>query len=192
MKTASRMSAIAFAVLAIASSAAMAGNGTGFYVGGGLGYAGHQTYCEGVQDCSTSRLGFKALAGYQIMPNLAIESSLGDTGRTRASGNGATLMNKTQSFTIATLGIYPVSKEVDLFGKLGMHRTKNKIEGNAFNLATSFSRNTSGLLAGIGAQYRFTPNLIGRVEYEYLNRAVYDLEGRKAINLVTASVLYQF
>jgi OOP family OmpA-OmpF porin len=192
MKITSGLSAIAFAVLALASTAASAEKGTGFYLGGGVGYAGHNTDCQGVEDCSKSRAGFKLLAGYQIMPNLAIEASYGDTGRTKASGNGASLSNKTDSFTIAALGIYPVTKEVELFGKLGAHSTKNKIEGSYLDVSASDSLNTSGLLAGLGAQYRFTPNVLGRVEYEYLSRAVYDLDGRKAINLLTASVLYQF
>ena len=187
---------MAFAVFALASTAALAENGNGFYIGGGAGYAGHGIDCRGVDDCSNSHAGFKLLAGYQIMPNLAIESSFGDTGRTKASFDGIGVSNKTQSFTIAALGIYPVDKQVELFGKLGAHSTRNKItasvEANGLNLSDSESRNASGLLAGVGAQYRFTPNLLGRVEYEYLSRAVYDFDGRKAINLVTASVLYQF
>lgn len=183
---------MALTVFALASSAAFAENGNGFYIGGGVGYAGHGTDCRGVDDCSNSRAGFKLLGGYQITPNLAIESSFGDTGRTRASGNGASLSNKTQSFTLAALGIYPVDKQIELFGKLGAHSTKNKIEGSSSDLSFSGSMNASGLLAGVGAQYRFTPNMLGRVEYEYLSRAVYDFDGRKAINLVTASVMYQF
>ena len=192
MKTTSSLSAIAFAVLAFASTAASAEKGTGFYLGGGVGYAGQNTDCHGVDDCSNSHAGFKLLGGYQIIPNLAIEASYGDTGRTKASVNGASLSNKTESFTIAALGIYPVTKEVELFGKLGAHRTKNKIEGSYLDVSVSDSLNTSGLLAGLGAQYRFTPNVIGRVEYEHLSRAVYDIDGRKAISLLTASVLYQF
>ena len=85
MKPTSGLSALAFAVFACASSVALAENGTGFYVGGGAGYAGHGTDCRGVDDCSNSHAGFRLLAGYQILPNLAIESSYGDTGKTRVS-----------------------------------------------------------------------------------------------------------
>ena len=192
MKPTSTLSAIAFAVLACASTAALADKGSGFYLGGGLGYAGQGINCHGSDNCSNSSTGFKMLAGYQIIPNLAIESSYGSTGRTKASANNATLSSKSESFTLAVLGIYPVSKEVELFGKLGAHSTKNKIKAEAPGLSGSGTMNASGLLAGIGAQYRFTPNVIGRVEYEHLSRAVYDFDGRKSIYLVTASVLYQF
>jgi opacity protein-like surface antigen len=44
----------------------------------------------------------------------------------------------------------------------------------------------------VGAQYRFTPNLIGRVEYEYLSRGVRYQDERAGIHLVTASAIYQF
>ena len=183
---------MAFAVLAVTSTAALAEKGSGFYLGTGVGHAGHSTNCENVDGCSKSRVGFKLLAGYQIMPNLAIETSYGDTGRTGGAFGDYHLWSKTRSFTVAALGIYPVTKEVELFGKLGAHSTKNKIKAEAPGLSGSGTMNASGLLAGIGAQYRFTPNVIGRVEYEHLSRAVYDFDGRKSINLVTASVLYQF
>ncbi len=183
---------MAFAVLAVTSTAALAEKGSGFYLGTGVGHAGHSTNCENVDGCSKSRVGFKLLAGYQIMPNLAIETSYGDTGRTGGAFGDYHLWSKTRSFTVAALGIYPVTKEVELFGKIGAHTTKNKIDINVPDMIASGSVNNKGLLAGVGAQYRFTDNLIGRVEYEYLQRAVYDLHGRNNINLVTASVLYQF
>ena len=192
MKPALRLSAIAFAVFACASSAAQAENGTGFYVGGGVGYAGQRIDCSRLSDCSNSHTGAKLLAGYQIAPNLAVESSYGDTGRSTASASGVDGTIKTHSFTIAALGLYPVSKEVELFGKLGMHATKTKFEANYLNQHVSDSFNGSGLLAGVGAQYRFTPNLIGRVEYEYLNRSVHAYNAHADINLFTASVIYQF
>jgi OOP family OmpA-OmpF porin len=192
MKPTSSISAIAFAVLTLASTAALAENGTGFYVGGGLGYAGQRIDCNGATDCSNSHTGAKLLAGYQVMPNLSIESSYGDTGKTKASGYGIDGSVKTRSFTVAALGIYPVSKEVELFGKLGMHFTKTKYNANFLGHSVSDSFNGNGLLAGVGAQYRFTPNLIGRMEYEYLNRGVRIEDARADINLLTASVIYQF
>lgn len=183
---------MAFAILALASTAAFAENGTGFYLGGGAGHAGQRIDCRGVDGCSNSTTGFKLLAGYQIMPNFAIETSYGHTGRTKVSRDDVSASNKSKSFTLAALGLYPVSKEIELFGKLGVHRTENRIRVNMAEVNDSASLNTSGLLAGLGAQYRFTPNVLGRVEYEHLSRAVHDIDARKGINLVTASVLYQF
>lgn len=192
MKPISGLSAIAFAVLACASSVALAENGTGFYVGGGVGYAGQRIDCNGANDCSNSHTGAKLLAGYQIMPNLAIESSYGDTGRTKASAYGVDGSIETHSFTVAALALYPVSKEIELFGKLGMHSTKTKYNANLLGQSMSDSFNGNGLLAGVGAQYRFTSNLIGRVEYEYLNHGVRFEDARADINLLSASVIYQF
>lgn len=192
MKTASRMSAIAFAVLALASSAAMAENGTGFYMGGGLGYAGQRVNCDGAESCSKSHTGVKLLGGYQITPNVAVEGSYGYLGKTSLSALGVDASIKTSGFTVATLGILPVSKEVDLFGKLGMHATQTKLNASYEGKGASLSYNSTGVLAGFGAQYKFTPNLIGRLEYEWLNKAVRVENLRGDINLVTASVLYQF
>jgi OOP family OmpA-OmpF porin len=192
MKPTSAFSAIAFAVLTLASTAALAENGTGFYVGGGVGYAGHQVDCDGISDCSKSHVGFKLLGGYQITPNLAIEASYGDTGRTKVSEDGMNASLKTHSYTVAALGIFPVSKEVELFGKLGAHVTKTKFNVSFPGVSESASFTGNGLLAGLGAQYRFTPNVIGRVEYEWLGRAVRVDDARSSINLLTASVIYQF
>lgn len=192
MKPASGISAIAFAVLALASSAALAEKASGFYLGGALGYAGQRLNCADISDCSRSHTGFKLLGGYQFMPNLSIEASYGNTGRTRVSENWMQASIKTRSSTVAALGIYPVSKEVELFGKLGVHttRTKFNVRSDGFGESVSFTGN--GLLAGVGAQYRFTPNLIGRVEYERFRHAVRIEELRADINLLTASVIYQF
>jgi len=183
---------MAFAVLTLASTTALAENGSGFYIGGGVGYAGQRVDCAGLGDCSNSSTGFKLLGGYQVMPNFSIESSYGNTGKSKASGDGMEGSIRTRSFTIAGVGIYPVSKEVELFGKLGAHVTRTRYEFNTayFNQSDSFTGN--GLLFGLGAQYRFTANLIGRVEYERLSRAVRIEDERADINLVTASVLYQF
>ena len=192
MKPTSALSTMAFAILALASTAALADKGNGFYLGGGLGYAGQQIDCEGISDCSKSHVGFKLLGGYQVIPNLAIEASYGDTGRTKVSEDGMNASLKTHSFTVAALGIYPVSKEVELFGKLGVHSTRTRFNTTFTSASVSESFNASGLLAGVGAQYRFTSNLIGRVEYERLSRAVRLNDERADINLLTASVIYQF
>lgn len=192
MKSTSGVSALAFAILALASNAALAENGSGFYIGGGIGYAGQQVDCQAISDCSNSHTGLKLLGGYQVMPNFAIESSYGDTGRTKGSGLGLDASIKTRSFTVAALGIYPVSKEAELFAKLGVHSTKTTFDFTASSVSGSESYNGSGLLFGLGAQYRFTSSLIGRVEYERLSRAVRIEDEHADINLVTASVIYQF
>lgn len=192
MKPTSGISAIAFAFLALASTAALAENGNGFYIGGGVGYAGHNTNCRGISDCSSSSTGLKLLGGYQVMPNFAIESSYGDTGRTKFSVSGMDVSIKTRSFTIAAVGLYPVTKEVELFGKLGAHATKTSYDLGFAGASESGSFNANGFLLGLGAQYRFSSNLLGRVEYERLSRAVRMEDEHADINLVTASVIYQF
>jgi opacity protein-like surface antigen len=192
MKSTLGASALAFAILALASTAALAENGSGFYLGGGIGYAGQRVDCDAASDCSNSHTGVKLLGGYQVMPNFAIESSYGHTGRTRGSALGLDASIKTRSFTIAALGIYPLSKEAELFGKLGAHSTRTKLDFTTLSVNGSESYKGSGLLFGLGAQYRFSSSLIGRVEYERLSRAVRIEDERADINLVTASMIYQF
>jgi OOP family OmpA-OmpF porin len=183
------MSAIAFAFLALASSAALAENGTGFYLGGGAGYAGQRASCEGY-NCDTSHANLKLLGGYQITPNIAVEGSYGSLGK--ITFRGSDLSIKTDGFTAAVLGMFPVSKEVDLFGKLGMYASKTRVNITIPRMIEAATYHSNGLLAGFGAQYKFTANLIGRVEYERLARAVRVADSRGDINLLTASVLYQF
>ena len=192
MKPISHVSAIAFVFLALASTAALAENGTGFYIGGGAGYAGHKVDCDDADSCSKSHAGFKLLGGYQITPNFAIEGSYGDLGKTKLSTLGLDASLKASGFTVAALGIYPVSKEIELFGKLGMHATKTKLAASYNGQSESVSYNSSGLLAGFGAQYKFTTNLTGRLEYEWLNKAVRVEDAKGDINMITASLIYQF
>lgn len=192
MKPSSHVSAIAFAVLALASTAVLAENGTGFYIGAGAGYAGHRVDCDGIDSCSKSHAGFKLLGGYQITPNFAIEGSYGDLGKTKLSALGVDASLKASGFTVAALGIYPVSKEVELFGKLGMHATKTKFNFSYNGVSGSESYNSNGVLAGFGGQYKFTTNLTGRLEYEWLNKAVRLEDSKGDIHLITASLIYQF
>lgn len=192
MKPRSHVSAIAFALLSLASTAALAENGTGFYIGGGAGYSGHQVDCDGVESCSKAHAGFKLLGGYQITPNFAIEGSYGDLGKTKLSGSGADASLKASGFTVAALGIFPASKEIELFGKLGMHSTKTRYDASYAGYSESGSFNSTGLLVGFGAQYRFSANLTGRVEYEWLNKGLRVADEKGDINLVTASLIYQF
>ena len=193
MKPRTSISAIALALLALASTSALADSDSGkFYLGGGLGYAGHKVDCTEIASCSKSDVGFKLLGGYQFLPNFAIEASYADLGKAKASEEGLKASVKTHSFTLAALGIMPVSKEAQVFAKLGTHFSKTRFKASFRGVNVSESHDGNGMLLGLGAQYQFTPNLKGRLEYEWLNKAI-RVEGERGdINLVTASLIYQF
>ncbi|MET0964191.1 MAG: outer membrane beta-barrel protein [Noviherbaspirillum sp.] len=193
MNPKTHLSAIALALLTLASTSALADSDAGkFYLGAGLGSAGHRLDCSGIESCSKSDLGFKLMAGYQVTPHFAVEAAYADLGKAKRSGEGLEASLKTRSFTLAALGIMPVSKEAQVFAKLGTHFSKTRLKASYDGVHESGSDNGNGLLLGLGAQYQFTANLKGRLEYEWLNKAIRVGSERGDINLITASLLYQF
>src|SRR5690348_15697473 len=133
MKVNKKLAVLAVALTAVSGAAVAAGNDSGFYMGGGVGYSGHDLGCPSELDCSESDVGFKVLAGYQFNPNFALEASYSDLGKSKihyGSSDNLNLGINTQSFTIAALGIYPVSTSASLFAKVGAHASHTKVSAD--------------------------------------------------------------
>jgi OOP family OmpA-OmpF porin len=193
MKVNKQLAALAAALSAVSGAAVAAGNDSGAYLGGGVGYSHHAGECPAGTDCSRSDAGFKIFGGYQFNPYVALEAGYIDLGKAKASNSRGELSAATTSFTTAVLGMVPLGTQASLFGKLGMHWSKTKISGSAGGLSDDYTDNHNGFLAGIGGQYNFTPNFVGRLEYEWLNKAdkaanVWDGD----VHLLSASLIYKF
>ncbi|WP_194715435.1 outer membrane beta-barrel protein [Noviherbaspirillum soli] len=198
MKAKSIISALVLALPALAATSALAADAAvnpSFYVGGGLGKSDFKINCEAGLSCSNPSVNVKLLAGYQFSPNFAVEGAYANYGTVKASDESYKLKARLHSFTLAGLGIIPLSNEVQVFGKLGVHFSRGKLDV-AYpyeGISGSDSGHKTGLLLGAGVQYDFTRNLAGRFEYERLNFGSDTLlTDKNNLNVFSLGLLYKF
>lgn len=106
--------------------------------------------------------GFKLLAGQQFHRRLAWEAQYTDFGD-RTQRRFGTLGNASAwSFGGSLVGLLPVSPDLTLFGKLGVHYAKVRFSAPGI----SSSDGDFDLGAGAGLTYRLAPQLSLRLEVE--------------------------
>jgi OOP family OmpA-OmpF porin len=198
MKLKSIIQALVLSLTALAATSAMADDpaaSTSFYVGGSLGKSNFKSQCDTGVSCSDPSVNFKLLAGYQFSPNFAVEGAYLDFGTIKASVEDFKMKARLHSFTLAGLGIIPLSNEAQLFGKIGMHYSRGKVDIDfpyGYGSSSSSGHKT-GLLLGAGLKYDFTKDLAGRVEYERLNFGSDTLStDRNSIGMFSVGLLYKF
>lgn len=193
MKANKQLAVLAVALSAVSGSALAAGNDSGFYLGGGVGYSNHAGDCPNDSDCTRSATGFKAFGGYQFNPYLGLEFGYMDLGKAKSTTSVSEKTVATNSFTTAVLGMVPLGTQASLFGKVGLHWSKTKYRySDKWNGHDAADETHTGFLAGLGGQYNFTPNLLGRVEWEWLNEGDKVGNYKGDIHLISASVIYKF
>ncbi|HEX8886843.1 MAG TPA: outer membrane beta-barrel protein [Noviherbaspirillum sp.] len=198
MKTKSIISALILALPALAATSALAADAAvnpSFYVGGNLGTSNFKSDCNPGVSCSNPSVNFKLLTGYQFSPNFAVEGSYANFGSIKEESKFETAKARLHSFTLAGLGIIPLSNEAQVFGKLGVHFSRGKLDINSRDGSESMSDSyhKTGLLLGAGLQYDFTRNFAGRFEYERLNFGANPLSAdRTNLNVFSLGLLYKF
>lgn len=198
MKAKSIISALILSVPALGATSVLAADAAAspsFYVGGNLGKSDFKGDCDAGFSCSNPSVNFKLLAGYQFSPNFAVEGAYANFGTVKASNDMLKVKARLHSFTLAGVGIIPLSNEVQVFGKLGLHhsRVKLDVDSSYEGESGSDSGHKTGLLLGAGLQYDFTRNLAGRFEYERLNFGSAALSTDKNnLNVFSLGLLYKF
>lgn len=149
---------------------------------------------------------YKLNLGYQFNKYFAIEAgytNLGKfnvnyTGVGAAAGDTENLNYKIDAWTVAGVGILPVTDQFSVFGKLGVAATKTKANeiinlvsvGDVDTISDSKSRTT--VLYGVGVKYDFTKNIAVRAEYENFAKVGDDGNGSSAAKLSLISVGLDF
>jgi OOP family OmpA-OmpF porin len=198
MNAKSIIPALILALPTLAATSALAAEAavnSSFYVGGNLGTSNYKTDCAAGISCSNPRVNFKLLTGYQFSPNFAVEAAYANFGTIKEKSESESAKARLHSFTLAGLGIIPLSNEVQVFGKLGMHFSGSKFDASSRDgsQSTSESYHKSGLLLGAGLQYDFTKNFAGRFEYERLSFGSNPLStDRTNLNVFSLGLLYKF
>lgn len=124
--------------------------------------------------------------GYQYNQNLAVEAQFTGIGKTTAI-NGSSI--KGDAFSLAAVGVLPISRDFELFGKLGVASTKTTSSGFA-----SQGASRTGLSYGIGGQYGISQNFALRFGWDSYPAAVLNA-GTKTngnANVISVGAVFKF
>ena len=139
------------AAIAVLSISAQAQTANPIYIGADIG----STKVDALTDNKTS---YGAFAGYKFSENVAAEVAYRKLFKTDI---GPVSVDGTQT-AVSVLGIAPISKEFQVFGRLGY----NQLKASASFAGRSGSGTDSGVLYGVGVQYQFTANIGARLEFQ--------------------------
>jgi len=188
----------------------------GWYAGASRGYS-HLSYAgnslsimsvtgETASSFSTNDanpLGSKLYTGYRLQRNLALEIGYADFGRFSATRNltpppGGSLHSiaRIRGVQFDAVGILPLKRWFDLFGKVGAVVTTEKADlstTGAVQLVGTHTRHTElNPKVGIGGDFRIWRTLAVRVEYEWIGSVGARSLGEGDIELYSVGIHYHF
>jgi OmpA-OmpF porin, OOP family len=148
--------------------------------------------------------GFSLFAGYYFTPHIAIEggySRLGQvTFKSRATGNfpqqpgtlNQTIESETSGFTAAVIGALPLTRDWEVFARVGALIAINKLSisiratGDQFippsgnRASDSFSKGSTDVFAAVGVSRRVFEIYDLRLEYQRILEAGFEITGGQA------------
>lgn len=145
---------------------------------------------------------WKVFLGVRSGPNVAVEGFYARLGRYDSfadDGFGVTALVNAEIETagIAAVAFTPLSHNIALFGKIGLHAWRmegvSDLNDSAVpvNIVETFETDGNGLMAGVGAEVDITPHLALRAEYEAFGGRTDD-GGEFAVGLFSVGALMRF
>lgn len=174
---------------------------TSLYLGGNVGMSHFRNSCEGVPvSCDDKDNAWKVFAGYRFHRSFALEAGYANLGKVTASGpfGGAAVSaeGKVRGFELVGVLFLPVHPQFDLYGKLGAIRSTVDVSITGavpgFTATQSVKDRSTDLTYGFGAQYNFTPNLGGRLEWQRYQGVGGGNTGKENIDVFSVGALYSF
>lgn len=157
-------------------------------------------------DLKRFSVAYGAFAGYQFTPYFATEIGYEHFGQLSVAhlGNNDTpyFKHSAQGTQLAFKGSYPLTENIDLFGKIGGAFVNNRykfsetLSNNTKNKSNKFSP-----VLGLGIDYKLLPELGFRVEYQWLSKAgksnaLANLDGKSKyspdFHAMTVGFVYKF
>ena len=146
--------------------------------------------CDGAETV----FGWKLFAGWRINPYLALEGGYADLGSAEAD---TVIFGQDVNGEISAKALFgqvaasvPLGQRVRVLAKLGVAEVDFELEVDLFAVAliatprSSTSVESTEAVYGVGAEFVFTPSLLGRVEWER-----FDFED--GTDLFSASLIFQ-
>ncbi len=147
------------------------------YVGGTVGQARWNSDCSGTSSCKTNDTAYRALVGYNFDKNWGIEGGYYSLGTVRAGVGNINAEMTAKGWDVAGVFRNQFSDNLTGFVKMGLGTTKGEVKATAGSLSGETSKNSTGLVVGVGATYAFTPNLAARFEIESRKVEVFGSSG---------------
>jgi len=179
-------------VLALVSNPASAAHG---YVGGGVGQSTMQSPDQALLGSSfiDQDSGWKSLIGFQFNRVFGLELSYVDFGTYTSSAPSLREHWSATGLDVSTVWLAPVTPRFSFLGKIGLldWSVDDHVDTPGFSGVASASG--SNLSVGLGGQFRLSPWLNARFEWEqFSNVGNESVTGRSNLELVSGSLLFKF
>lgn len=175
------LAALLLGTTAMGAHAAGPEQDTGFYAGGGIGRSSFSVSSSnsvpvpwGAQKGSKAGTAYKLYGGYRVTENFGVEGGYARLGRvsqwTSAYGVSRLQSGSGQAVYAAATARLPLGDAFALNGRLGVAYGRISGDDNWASGNQRFSGNSTGLMAGFGAEYRVTKNLAVTADYDYFGK----------------------
>ncbi|WGV98268.1 outer membrane beta-barrel protein [Vibrio sp. YMD68] len=172
-----------------------------FYLGGKAGGSIFGEPCDGNSvDCEDATEALGLYGGYQINKWLALEGGYDYLGGPTATYPAIDQPNSqvdyestVQGFELGLKADYALTERLALFGKGGTMLWQVDNDANE-PIKGSISESGSGasLMLGTGLEYRLSPSLSTRLEYQYIESVGDDSTGSSDVHVVSLGLDYRF
>jgi opacity protein-like surface antigen len=166
-----------------------------YYLGAGVGQSRFQVDTAGATSSDTKDIGVKLYGGAMFNDYLGLEAALFDLGE--ASGTAAVpgagqvrVSGKARGASLVGVAAYPFG-DVSVFAKAGVAYVRARSEGSVAGLSASQSESSLQPIYGLGASYAFTPQWVGRIEWERV-RVRFGADATDNADLVSVGLAYRF
>ena len=177
----------AWAACALLGSAAA--HAAGFYAGVAVGQSDWRLKDLPQFQIDHRRVAGKVFAGWQFLPNFAVEAGYAHFGRARITGvtiPGAVNIRGEGLFADLVASV-PVADRFSLLGRVGVVHGRAKFDPPAFSGARDSGTRAK---AGVGAEFAINPTLGVRAEWERYRFEMFD--DRRDIDLLSVGVRAKF
>ena len=175
------------------------GEATKFYVGSSLGYSRQAGICNETfinnASCDDSGMSFKIYGGARINPMFGVEGGYRKFNNTKiygndGSGNLTSLDKSISGFDAELVGYFPVTNEIEAFGKAGLLRWSQDTTKKEQIQETTANEKGTSLLVGAGGSYQINENLKVRTEWERVFKTGGTNSSETDINMLSAGMTF--
>jgi OOP family OmpA-OmpF porin len=150
--------AIAMASFILVSSPATAQDG-GLYLGASIGAAKARQVCENATNCDEDETGYKGFVGWRVNKYLAAEGGYQHFSMFGRNSRGLSA----NAFDLLAVGSYPVTDQFSAYARAGAYFSQLK--------SSPASEDTLGFTYSVGAEYAFSKDWSGRLDWQRYNNA---------------------
>jgi OOP family OmpA-OmpF porin len=172
--------------------------GEGLYIGGAVGSSNLRQGCDatgGLSSCKKTDSGWKGFAGYQFTPNWGVEGVAAEFGKAKASGNilgnDVTAEARVWGWGLAGTATWPVTREYDVFGKLGIFHGVVEASATSGGTTAKLSGRSNTAMVGAGVRWSFSGNWGARLEWERYNKIGDPVSGTSDADFISIGIEYR-